>query len=225
MPLTHVQSLVSQIFCSHPDSREPLLGFPSSGIQAPDSVGTRGRPLRSEEHVGWSLEADRQPQRSEEHRGRPPVVELRSVELRRAFRGAARLPQDPFRTLHLAGFPPQGSEEHVGEAPERPDLSGFPPQGSEELIGEAPERPMRGSVEPDGRRQHSFRLRRATGALASHAKVCRPLPHPVDRPPPRSEEHRGLGRRFSKRRAHGLLAREGRVVELRGARRVVLQAR
>jgi hypothetical protein len=59
---------------------------------------------------------------------------------------------------------------------------------------------MRGSVEPDGRRQHSFRLRRATGAPASHAKVCRPLRHPVDRPPPRSEEHKGLGRRFSKRR-------------------------
>lgn len=87
MLLAHVQSVVSQFLLFASGLREPLVNSLSTNAQAPETVSTRHRPPCSEEHIIRYLEIGRHPPRSEERLGRLPIVEPRSLELRRAMGG------------------------------------------------------------------------------------------------------------------------------------------
>jgi hypothetical protein len=124
--------------------------------------------MRSGEHIGWFLETDRWPLRSEEHFGQLSIVEPRSTKLRRAIRGAARQRQDSrsnptphwFPASGLRRAPRRGAGEAWSRARSSLMLIVSAPSGSEELQGHR--RVARRSVDLSGhRRPATSMLRRA----------------------------------------------------------------
>jgi hypothetical protein len=158
MPLAHVQSFISQNSCSRQDSREPLSGSLSLDRQAPESVSSQAPPgalRRTHRLVSGN---------------RPLAAALRRALWTTVDRRAA---------LHQAPKSYQGSGETASGFPIEPYTSLVSRVGAPKSSSARRRRGLeQSSVEPDAHRQCTVRLRRATGAPASRAKVSGPLRSP-----------------------------------------------
>jgi hypothetical protein len=177
MPLAHVQSFISQnlLFASgfsRTPIRPPVSGYSSSGTRRhlPPSSALR----RTHRGTAWNQQ---------------PASALLGTPWSTADRPA---------TLRQAPKSCPGCGVTASGLVRTPHLTSFARQSSEEPISEAPERHMQSSVEPDAHRQHTTRLRRATG----YCRVARRLMNLSDHCRPkllRSGERKSESRQVSSR--------------------------